>query len=194
LINDKSSYSVWFKPSGLMTQGTRFGDHCALTRQAEQHFRPPRRIYPVHRLDREAAGLIILAHTGKAAAGFSALFRNRQVAKHYQIRVRGDLKAFQASGRIELPLDGRSALTTYRTLAYDAPHDQSVVRVQIQTGRYHQIRRHFNMLGFPVMGDPLYGTGNKNRQGMQLIAFALEFVCPLGNGPQMFQLDPDGIL
>ena len=193
LVKDLGGYSVWFKPAGLMSQGTRFGDHCALTRQVEQHFKLSRRVFPVHRIDREAAGLVILAHTRKAAAGLAALFRHRRFTKHYQVRVRGNLAAFQASGQIALPLDGRSALTVYRTLAYDPRCDQSIVEVQIQTGRYHQIRRHFNLIGFPVMGDPLYGDGNKNRQGMQLIASALEFECPLGNGPQRIQIEAQNI-
>ena len=193
LVKDLFDYSVWSKPAGLMTQGTRFGDHCALTRQVEQYFKPMRRCFVVHRIDREAAGLVILAHTHKAAAGLSALIRNRRVTKHYRVRVRGDLGTLQKAGRIDRPLNNREALTEYRMLSYDPVENQSILSVQIHTGRRHQIRRHFEMIGFPVMGDPLYGSRNKNRQGMQLIAMALEFDCPLGHGHQKIQLDPDNI-
>ena len=50
-IRDEKIWSGWFKPAGLLTQGTRYGDHCAILRQAEIHFKPRRPIFPVHRLD-----------------------------------------------------------------------------------------------------------------------------------------------
>ena len=68
LISDQYRYSVWHKPVGLMTQGTGFGDHCSLLRQAELFFKSRRGVFPVHRLDREAAGIVILAHDKKATA------------------------------------------------------------------------------------------------------------------------------
>ena len=68
----------------------------------------------------------------------------------------------------------------YETVSYDPERNTSVVDVTIKTGRFHQIRRHFDMIGFPVMGDPRYGTGNKNSSGMKLEAVSLEFRCPFG--------------
>ena len=52
------------------------------------------------------------------------------------------------------------------------------MRIVIATGRKHQIRRHFDMIGHPVMGDPRYWQNNKNSTGLQLIATGLEFQCP----------------
>ena len=69
LVSDQHRYSVWYKPAGLMTPGTRFGDHCSLLRQAELFFKSRRDVFPVHRLDREAARIVILAHDKKATAG-----------------------------------------------------------------------------------------------------------------------------
>jgi 16S rRNA U516 pseudouridylate synthase RsuA-like enzyme len=189
-LRDYGSYSIWFKPAGLMSQGTRYGDHCALPRQAERHFQPKRAVYLVHRIDREASGLMIVAHSRTAAARFSALFRRQEIEKRYLIRVRGDLSRHQISGCIDLSLDGKSAITSFEIRHYDATADQSIVCARIHTGRYHQIRRHFAMLGFPVMGDPRYGQGNKNAEGLQLVAFALIFVCPFGNGRVEAVIDP----
>jgi tRNA pseudouridine32 synthase/23S rRNA pseudouridine746 synthase len=60
----------------------------------------------------------------------------------------------------------------------------------MRTGRRHQIRRHFAMAGFPVVGDPIYSKGNKNRSGLKLAACGLEFTCPFTGSPMVFRLDP----
>jgi len=178
-VDDQRRYSVWFKPSGLMAQGTEYGDHCALLRQVENHFHPRRPVFLVHRLDREAAGLMLVAHDGQAAARLSALFRDNLIAKRYRVRVRGDVQ--QREGEIGLPLDGKAALSHYVQLEYDPVRDVSTLEVSIATGRLHQIRRHFAMIGHGVMGDPRYGRDNKNRDGMQLMATGLRFLCPFSD-------------
>ncbi len=195
-IKDFKQYSIWYKPAGLMTQGTRFGDHCALSRQVEQHYQSQhrgRQVLLVHRIDREAAGLVLVSHNRIAAARFSKMFRKRQIEKHYRIKVRGDLCSVGAEGTIDLALNNRPAQTLYRPLSYDPSTDQSLVRVQIITGRRHQIRRHFEMIGHPVMGDPLYGSNNKNETGLELTAISLTFECPFGNGQINTRIDPDVI-
>ena len=88
-IGDQRFYSVWDKPAGLLTQGTRYADHCSLLRQAELHFQGRRKTLPVHRLDREAAGLVIVAHDPKAAAAFSKLFQEKRIEKQYAPRCWG---------------------------------------------------------------------------------------------------------
>src|SRR5208282_5140229 len=72
-VSDQGRYSVWYKPSGLLSQGTKYGDHCSLVRYAELFFGPSRESFLVHRLDREVSGLVLLAHTRDAAARFSEL-------------------------------------------------------------------------------------------------------------------------
>lgn len=193
-VKDFGRYSVWFKPPGLLTQGTRFGDHCSLFRQAELHFNPARVVFLVHRLDREALGLVLLTHDRKAAAGFSAMFQKQSIEKNYQIQVRGNLYAYRKQGTIDLPLDGRPARTDFSTVDFDERLNQSVVRVRLLTGRFHQIRRHFELLGFPVIGDPRYGQQNKNDQGMRLIAYRLAFTCPLSGRFTEVAIDPNGVL
>lgn len=178
LIADFRSYSVWDKPAGLLSQGTRFGDHCSLLRLAQQAFSPSRQTYLIHRLDREASGLILVAHTPKAAAALSHLWQSRQVTKEYEITVKG-LWDQENTGSISLPLDGKEALTSYELRGVDPQKKRSYLLVTLQTGRLHQIRRHFAMIGFPVVGDPAYGTGNKNTSGLALRAIRLAFNCPL---------------
>ena len=186
LIAHKKHYSVWHKPPGLLAQGTLEGDHCALLRLAEQQLQ--REVYLVHRLDREAEGLMLIAHTGKAAAALSALFAREGkegIHKFYEIEVRG--KASD-SGEITAMLDEKPALTRYRLLEYRKDSDSSVVEVELITGRKHQIRRHFAGIGHGVLGDPQYGTNNKDPRGMQLRATRLEFLCPLSHKARTYSL------
>lgn len=188
---DLGRYSLWFKPAGLLTQGTRFGDHASLLRQAARAFRPPRPALPVHRLDREAAGLILVAHDRQAAAALSRLFARREVVKRYRAVVRSDPGALPPAGRIDTPLDGRPAATDYTVVSFDPRGRTAEVAVTMASGRRHQIRRHFAAIGHPVMGDPLYGRGNKNTTGLALTAVGLEFVCPLSARRMVFRAEGD---
>ncbi|MGE0081269.1 MAG: RluA family pseudouridine synthase [Thiohalomonadaceae bacterium] len=188
LIHDACRYSVWFKPAGMLAQGTDAGDHAALTRHAEKALARP--VFPVHRLDREALGLMVLAHDREAAARLSALFAGNDVAKHYRVQVRGQL---QGEGRIEQPLDGKSARTDYRVLAYDAAGDVTTVEVRLHSGRLHQIRRHMAAPGHGVMGDPRYGTGNKNREGLRLAAVRRSFTDPFTRELRTFAVEPEWV-
>jgi len=176
LVTDLHHYSVWFKPSGVLAQGTMEGDHCALLRQAELHFKMLRPVFLVHRLDREASGLMLVAHSQNAAARLSALFQNNAVFKRYWVQVRGQL--VPAQGAIDTPLDGKTAHTEYTVENYDPASDTSILSVVIDTGRLHQIRRHLDGINHPVIGDPKYGTGNKSPAGLQLNAVQLRFRCP----------------
>jgi tRNA pseudouridine32 synthase/23S rRNA pseudouridine746 synthase len=188
---DAGRFSVWFKPAGLMSQGTRFGDHCSLLREAEIFLRPRRAAFLVHRLDREASGLVVIAHDHAAAAAFSRIFAERRVVKRYRVEIRGRIGAESDSGRIDLPLDGKPAVTEYAVVSHDAAAGVSVVAVVLQTGRKHQIRRHFALAGFPVMGDPLYGEHNRNTTGLKLTATGLEFICPFTGQSLKFLLPGD---
>ena len=178
LVADKTQYSVWYKPSGLMAQGTMFGDHCSLLRQAELFFKGSRKVFLVHRIDREADGVMLIAHTKEAAARLSELFQKKLIAKEYHVVVLGDLTEQGEKGTIAIPLDGKEAVTEYAVISYDPQHNRTLVSAFIRTGRLHQIRRHFEMIGHPVIGDPKYGRGNKSREGMRLTAASLKFHCP----------------
>jgi tRNA pseudouridine32 synthase/23S rRNA pseudouridine746 synthase len=181
-----NEYSLWYKPPGLMAQGNEFGDHASLLRQAERADPLRKPVYLIHRLDREAGGLMLLAHTQTAARRLSQLFQRQQVEKAYHVSVRGRME--QERGEIKQPLDGKPAHSTYRVLGFDKDNDCSELEVSITTGRTHQIRRHLNLVGHPVMGDPRYGKGNKNAEGLQLTATRLQFECPFSGETRGFDL------
>lgn len=190
LLADERGYSVWIKPAGLLAQGSPEGDHCSLLRQVELLLK--RECFLVHRLDREAAGLMLVAHTPKAAAALSALFArqdaNAGLRKEYLVEVLGEVPS---AGEIALPLDDKAALTRYRRISADPARNSSRVEVELVTGRKHQIRRHFGAIGHPVLGDPQYGSGNKDARGLQLFAVALEFTCPLRGQQRRYRWKPD---
>lgn len=186
-IHDLKRYSVWFKPAGLMTQGTRYGDHCSLLRRADLFFKPRRRVFPVHRLDREASGIVLIAHDKTAAGRLSRLFQTRRIVKRYCAQVRGNPAEKKPGGAIDIPLEGKTALTEFAVRNYDPASDTSTVMVTIRTGRKHQIRRHFELIGCPVMGDPRYGKDNKNATGLKLTATALVFRCPFAGKEYVFE-------
>lgn len=178
LVLDNKRYSIWRKPAGLLVEGSRFGDHATLARQVAMHFVEGREVYLVHRLDLEASGLVLVAHSRQATARLSELFRERTVDKRYRVEVLGDLRPKGPRGRIELALDGKTASTEFTVDDYRPADNVSVVSVRMLSGRYHQIRRHFDAIGHPVMGDPKYGRGNKNQDGMRLDACGIAFTDP----------------
>jgi len=194
LLFDERDYSIWFKPAGMLSQGNEWGDHLSLLRFAEQHFTPQRQVFLLHRLDREASGLVMLAHSKKAAAALSKLIASQQIAKQYQICVKGQLNTeLQQQGVINLPLDNKPCESRFQVSAYHADTDSSVLSVELITGRKHQIRRHFAALEHPVMGDPQYGRNNKSVTGLALQAVRLVFNCPLRRRQQLFEL-PERLL
>lgn len=190
-VRDHDHYGIWFKPAGMLVQGTHYGDHCALLRQVEQHFKMRHPIYPIHRIDREVSGLVVVGYSHKAAALFSELFKKGHIEKRYMAWVNGELSAAGNKGRMDMPLDGKKALTTFSISRYEPTTHETLVDISIQTGRYHQIRRHFDMSGHPVMGDPKYGKNNKNKTGLQLIAYRLAFECPFDHKKLMISIDPE---
>jgi tRNA pseudouridine32 synthase/23S rRNA pseudouridine746 synthase len=174
LVRDSARWSAWWKPAGLLSQGTEFGDHASLLRQVEKTLERP--VFLVHRLDREVAGLVLVAHDSAAAAALSALLREAKVVKRYRAEVVGDVEAGRGKeGTIDLPIDEKPARTSFRVFSRDAVRNTTTLEVTIETGRHHQIRRHFEAIGHPVLGDPRYGAGNKNREGMRLAAVFLAF-------------------
>ncbi|MDR3631833.1 MAG: RluA family pseudouridine synthase [Desulfocapsaceae bacterium] len=189
LIFEAKQYSVWYKPANLLTQGTRFGDHCSLIRCVEIFFKPHKEIRPVHRLDREAFGLVIVAHTGQGASALSELFRRGAIEKRYRAEVHGRMGSPQESITLSYPLDGKAATTIVTVTEYAPKKDSSTVDILLQTGRFHQIRRHLSREGHPIVGDPAYGVrGTKADSPLQLCAYSLRFTCPFTGAKQAFSL------
>ena len=181
LLADVGGYSVWNKPYGLRSQGSKWGDHCTVVRWAEQHLQPERPAFTVHRLDRAANGLILVAHSKSVAAALAMLFRERQIEKRYRAFVTGDFSMQPNPIRVEQPIDNKAAVSEISFQQLSADGERSLVEVRIETGRKHQIRRHLVALGYPVCGDRLYGTGEKDGVDLQLTSYLLAFHCPVND-------------
>ena len=188
LLADVGGYSVWYKPYGLRSQGSKWGDHCTVVRWAERHLQPERPAFTVHRLDRAASGLILVAHSKAVAASLSGLFKKRAVEKRYRALVAGDFSAQPDPFRVEQPIDEREAVSEFSLRQVSPDGRQSLVDVRIETGRKHQIRRHLAGLGYPVIGDRLYGTGEEDGVDLQLSAYLLAFNCPVSDEQVEYRL------
>lgn len=186
LVADEGDYSVWYKPRGMLSQGSKWGDHCAIHRWVEQHLEPQRPAFIVHRLDRFASGLILIAHKKKTAALLSEIFHKRRINKQYKVIVCGEFPDDIMTFRNEI--ECKLAVSHVSLLQYDKTSNTSLVQVDIETGRKHQIRIHLSEAGFPVVGDRLYG----NKEGsadLQLTAFKLSFPSPIDGVEKTYVLD-----
>jgi RluA family pseudouridine synthase len=132
------------------------------------------RLYPVNRLDKGTSGAIIAAKGPEFAGHYGNLFQEGLVKKRYLALASGKLPV---EGLIDAPLDGKEALTTFRTIC---PGERaSLILVQTLTGRTHQIRRHLADIHHPLIGDKRYG--GRTRQEFNndaLHAWRLDFRDP----------------
>ena len=199
LISDEKNYSVWYKPYGMLSQGSKWSDHCTIARFAQQYFTTERPVFIVHRLDRAATGLILIAHSKKAAKALSTIFEertsnNNYLEKYYQIIVHGNHQKFEQPHIITEAVDGKKSRSTFTCMEYNKETDQSLILVKIDSGRKHQIRLHAASIGLPVVGDRLHGIANNTEnRNLQLCAVSLSFTCPFtaaqeNNKPKHFEL------
>ncbi len=202
LITDEGEYSIWNKPYGMYSQGTKWGDHCSVYRWAEQHLKPQRPAFLVHRLDRAATGLIIIAHSKKTAAAFARLFQNRNIQKQYKATVEGELHIETLPFIITDEIDNKPALSKIIRLEAHGKN-KTIVTIEIETGRKHQIRKHLSQSGFPIVGDRLYGSKQSLENShmknlpikdspiinLQLQSTYLKFNCPLTNAIREYSLE-----
>ena len=182
LLDDRSSFTVWAKPAGLLSGGSRFGDHFAIDRVVTKELR--RETFIVHRLDQFAWGLMVLAHDKNSAAAIAAQFRERTVIKTYQAIVHGQMSE---PIRAANPIEGKSALSIIKPI--NVAEAYSLVSISIFTGRKHQIRIHLANEGFPVVGDRHYGV--VDHKDLQLASVALTFRDPKSNSNRSYSLAED---
>ena len=187
LISDEGGYSIWNKPAGMYSQGTKWGDHCTVYRWAEKNLHPQRQAFIVHRLDKAANGLIIIAHKKSTAAEFSKMFEQREINKKYRAVVEGLIEGMVLPFEISNELDDKIAISEIVALSLDKNKNQTTVEIKIKTGRKHQIRRHLSDMGFVIVGDRLYGA-KQTKQNLQLSSVELEFICPLTSKPMKYNL------
>lgn len=169
IILKERDYVVVHKPSGLVTYADSPGQTGA-KEIAEKQLK--KKLFPVHRIDRDTCGLLVFALSDGKARELTALFRTRVVKKQYLAIVHG---APPLKGEINEPLPKNKektlepAQTEFTRLAtieveWDGEkRSYSLVRCEMKTGRYHQIRRHMRHLGHPLCGDPEYGNAWDNR-------------------------------
>lgn len=143
------------KPEGVSTYASGPGDSGFKELLEEEY---SERFFPVHRIDRETSGLVLYALNSKAAAELSKLFESRQVLKTYLAWVKGNPPE-RANLRAPLPKKGgppQSAETQMELIKRkkESGEDYALLKVHPKTGRFHQIRRHFEMAGYPIVESP----------------------------------------
>lgn len=137
------------------------------------------KVTPIGRLDRDTSGLLALSRSRLGARRLFAALKEGRLYRTYQALVQG--QPTQQKGRIDLALaksgeegeermqvdpSGAPAATRYKVLA--GSRRASLLEVEIETGRTHQIRVHLAAIGHPVLGDPRYGTGASHGLSMDL--------------------------
>ena len=159
---------------------------------------PAERAGIVHRLDAGTSGLMIIAKTEASYLKLKEMFRNHEVEKTYHALVQGHMDP--ATGTIDAPIDrhpkedhrfavvatGKESITHYEVIEFY--RSVSLVKVELETGRTHQIRVHFSALGHPLVGDTTYGAdpvlGKKMKMSRpRLHALELRFNHPTNGNP-----------
>ncbi|HEY0388339.1 MAG TPA: RluA family pseudouridine synthase [Gaiellales bacterium] len=124
----------------------------------------------VHRLDRDTSGLLVVARDDRTLARLQSMLRRRRIHRSYAALVRG--RPASRRGAIEAPIgrdrrdptrvsldsDAARAAVTHFAIAELLPR-HTLLDVELETGRTHQIRVHLQAIGIPVVGDPVYGHG-----------------------------------
>ncbi len=152
----------------------------------------------VHRLDKNTSGLIIVAKNDGAHLKLADMFKDKDISKTYVCICKGIFS--KKEGRIENIIgrdpnnrktmavvlkNGKKAISNYRVV--DEAGNFSLVEVNIETGRTHQIRVHMKSLNHPILGDEVYGNSSKIFKRQMLHAYKLEFCHPV-NGNKMIIL------
>ncbi|KAA8381279.1 RluA family pseudouridine synthase [Leuconostoc carnosum] len=146
----------------------------------------------VHRIDRDTSGLLMVAKNDEAHQALSAQLKDHKNQRIYYALVRGEFT--EESGTINAPIarhkvdrkkqavqsGGREAITHFEVLKRYVGY--TLLKVQLETGRTHQIRVHMTYIGHPVVGDPVYGSAQKlpgvNLEGQLLHAKTLSLIQP----------------
>lgn len=192
IVYEDQDLLVLDKPAGLLTStvpGERRPTLWALAKDYVAARDPRARVGLIHRLDRDAAGLLIFSKTDLAYQSLKSQFFHHTVRREYAALVHGQPRP--PSGRIESQLveradgsvhstrqigKGQLAITDYETI--EAKGKTTLLRVILQTGRKHQIRVHLSERGWPILGDKMYGREDDPAPRLMLAAVKLTIQHP----------------
>ncbi len=182
------------KPPNVLSQGDQTGDKDMLTllkSDIKERYNKPGNVYLglVHRLDRPVGGVMIFAKTSKAASRLSDQIRRRVFKKTYMAVIHGkplknkdilthyllkDNKVNRVSVVKEGTEGSKEAVLDFEII--DSIEDYSLVKINLHTGRPHQIRVQFSTIGHPLYGDQRYGN-KVNKIGDQIALWSYEITC-----------------
>ncbi|MGD9841692.1 MAG: 23S rRNA pseudouridine(1911/1915/1917) synthase RluD [Steroidobacteraceae bacterium] len=169
IVHEDPHLLVVNKPAGLVVHPGA-GNQAGTLQNALLHFDSSLAALPragiVHRIDKDTSGLLVIARTLAAHTALTEMIEAHAVQRHYEAICVG---VMTAGGTVDKPIgrhstdrvkmmirsDGRDAVTHYRVLTRFRAHTH--VRVQLETGRTHQIRVHLTHIGYPLIGDGVYG-------------------------------------
>jgi RluA family pseudouridine synthase len=205
IIYEDNHLLVVNKPAGQLVQGDQTGRTTLLDEAKawlKEKYNKPGNVFLglVHRLDRTASGVVVLARTTKAASRLSEEIRSRRPRKTYWAQVAGEvppqgqfidqLERDEFCSRVVAAPGGKEAQLSYKRLNY--ADGVSLVEIALETGRHHQIRVQFSHRDFPILGDRRYGS--KRSFGSDAIALhAREMVIrhPTRKEEMCFVAEPD---
>lgn len=183
ILFEDDFFSVVNKPSGIQVSGNTkrtlenaLSGNLTLSTEKDALEFPK----PIHRLDFQTTGIILIGKTARAVRLLNKMFEDRKVEKEYTAICIGEIPE---SGRIDKPIDGKNAITEFKRInQWESKKYKflNLVELKIETGRRHQIRKHMFSLGFPVLGDPDYGFPRMmpKGRGMFLHASKISFEHP----------------
>ena len=183
-IEDNENFVIINKPADISVQGgtkSRRNVFDILKYTNEFKDSSP---YPVHRIDKETTGILIVAKNRKYAQLFTSLFRLRKIHKTYLGVVVGEFDKNKDTLKDELhyyeknKIIKNKAITHYKVL--DANNNYSLLKLNPETGRKHQIRKQLLMHGHPILGDSKYRLNVKNtnknkKDSLMLHAYKINF-------------------
>ncbi len=174
VLFENADYLLIDKPHGILSNGAKSVETLLRKQLAEPG------LTAVHRLDSDTSGCLLVARAPAAFDRAVALFRAGKVLKIYQAIVRGRPTAPQRT--ITKKIEGDSAITHWTVLSGN--ENAAHLRIKIDTGRTHQIRKHLSGIGHPVLGDREYFRGRMDDERLRSVPrqmlHASVFQAPLG--------------